>query len=99
MNNYTVGTKLFCDFALSGKPKAKCIAVIKPGNGKDIQGCIRVKITEDFGAYKKGEIIEISTYQAIPEKQEIKPQKGQFYRRLRTDYQWILPESKNETKN
>jgi len=38
MNTYTVGTRVFCDFAFGGKPKGKVIAIIKPGNGRNING-------------------------------------------------------------
>lgn len=52
MKTFSVGAKLFCDFTFGGKPKAICLSVITPGNGKDQAGKVRVRLTESAGAYK-----------------------------------------------
>jgi hypothetical protein len=84
---YGVGTHLFCDFHFSGKPKAVCVAVITPGTGKDNKGRVRVKIKENLGAYRKGEEIEISTFEAVPTKQEFR-KPGSVFRWVDTNYAW-----------
>lgn len=89
MNTYTKGARLFCDFHFGGKPKAIALEVVQPGNGKDIAGKVRVRLIETVGAYRKGEILELSTYYAVPLK-EIKPRRtGQFFTRVSTLYSWI----------
>lgn len=88
MKTFTVGTKLFCDFPFGGKPRAKCVKVIQPGNGKDQAGKVRVKLTETVGAYRKGEELEISTFQAVPCVMERKLKPGEFFRRVSTIYAW-----------
>lgn len=87
MNQYSVGDRLFCDFHFGGKPKAKCLAVVVPGTGKESTGRVRVQLTETQGAYKKGEVLEISTVEAVPVKQE-KRKRGSFFRWVNTDYAW-----------
>lgn len=84
---YGVGAKLFCDFHFSGKPKAVCVAVIRPGTGKDRSGLIRARITENHRAYRKGEEIEINTFFAVPVKQEFR-KPGSVFRWVDTNYAW-----------
>lgn len=88
MNTYTVGTKVFLDFHFGGKPRGKVVKVIQPGNGRDIAGKVSVKLSETVGAYQEGETLEVSTYYAVPIKQELKLSPGQFHRRISTDYQF-----------
>lgn len=87
MKTYSVGAKLFCDFHFSGKPKAVCIAVLHSGNGKDNKGRVRVRISEDLGAYHKGEELEIDTFTAVPRKQEFR-KSGSVFRWVDTNYTW-----------
>lgn len=89
MKTFSVGAKLFCDFAFGGKPEGICISVITPGNGKDQQGKVRVRLTQSAGAYKKGEEMEISTFQAVPRAMERKLKRGEFFRRVSTLYAWV----------
>ena len=88
MKTFTVGSKLFCDFPFGGKPKAVCLAVVTPGNGKDQSGKVRVKLSETVGAYRKGEELEISTFQAVPREMELRLKPGHFFRRVSTLYTW-----------
>lgn len=88
MKSFTVGANLFCDFHFGGKPKAKCVAVVKPGNGKDSPGTIRAKLSETVGAYRKGEIVELSTFYAVPCAMERPLKRGEFFRRVSTLYRW-----------
>lgn len=87
MKTYSKNTRLFCDFHFGGKPKAVCKAVLEPGNGKDKAGKVLVKLTETIGAYKKGEELTLSTFYAVPVKQEFR-KPGSFHRWVNTDYQW-----------
>ncbi len=90
MKNFTVGTKLFCDFHFGGKPEAVCIEVVTPGNGKNtMTGEIRARITKDCRGYKKGEVVRVETWQAVPKVMEL-PARG-YFRRVSTDYEWIKP--------
>ena len=89
MKQYTVGTKVFCDFHFGGKPKGKAVEVTKPGTGKDSSGEIRVQISESAGAYRKGEIVTVPSWQAVPSAQELKLRSGQYFRRASTDYEWV----------
>ena len=82
------GTRLFCDFHFGGKPSAVAVKVIEPGNGKDHAGKVRVKLTETVGAYRKGEEMEISTFQAVPKSMERKLRRGEIFRRVSTLYRW-----------
>ena len=88
MKTFSTGTKLFCDFAFGGKPSAVAVKVIEPGNGKDHAGKVRVKLTETVGAYRKGEELEISTFQAVPKCMERALKRGEFFRRVSTLYRW-----------
>jgi hypothetical protein len=87
MKTYSKNTRLFCDFHFGGKPKAICKAVLKPGNGKDKSGTVLVKLTETVGAYRKGEELELSTFYAVPTKQEFRKRESCF-RWVNTNYQW-----------
>lgn len=91
-NQFTVGAKLFCDFHFGGKPKATCLEIVKPGNGKDSAGTVRVKLTETVGAYRKGEILEVSTYYAVPCKMILPRKSGEFFTRISTLYSWVTPD-------
>lgn len=88
MKSYTVGTKVFCDFHFGGKPRGKVIEIVKPGTGRDTSGAVRVELTETVGAYRKGEILTVPTWQAVPVAQKIKLHAGQYFRRVSTDYQF-----------
>lgn len=82
------GAKLFCDFHFGGKPKAVCLEVLQAGNGSNEIGRVRVQLTETVGAYKKGETLELSTYLAVPRVMERPLRKGEFFRRVSTQYRW-----------
>jgi hypothetical protein len=92
MNRYTVGARLFCDFHFAGKPKAVCIAVLKPGTGKGRKGLVRVRITENHRSFVKGEELELDSFTAVPSKQEFR-KRGSFFRWVNTDYEWQLENS------
>lgn len=69
MKQYSIGTKVFCDFHFGGKPKGVVVEIVKPGRGnRSPEGEIRVKLTETVGAYKKGEILSVSAFKAVPVK-------------------------------
>jgi hypothetical protein len=90
MKTYSVGTKVFCDFHFGGKPKGVCIEVLEEGLGnRAATGKIRVKLSETVGAYNKGEIVELPAWTAVPVKQEKRLTRGQIFRRVDTNYQWI----------
>ena len=89
MKTFTIGAKLFCDFHFGGKPKATCLEVITPGNGKDSAGLVRVKLTETKGAYRKGEVLEVSTFYAVPCQMELPLKPGQYFRMVSTLYRWV----------
>lgn len=88
MNTYSIGTKVFCDFHFGGKPRGKVVEVVRPGTGKDSSGLVRVQLTETVGAYRKGEILSLASWQAVPVKQEIAPGSGQYFRRVNACYQY-----------
>ena len=88
MKQYTVGTKVFCDYHFGGKPRGVAVEIVKPGTGKDSCGEIRVKLSKSVGAYKKGEIVTVPSWQAVPCAQELKLKSGQFFRRVSTDHEW-----------
>lgn len=89
MKVYKAGTKVFCDFHFGGKPKGKVIRVIEPGEGRrSNSGKIEVQLTETVGAYKKGETLILSAFQAVPCAQEISLKKGQYFRRVNTLYRY-----------
>lgn len=89
MKNYTVGTKVFCDFHFGGKPRGIAVEIVEPGTGNGSSGKIRIRLTETVGAYNKGEIVELDSLRAVPCAQELKLSKGQFFRRVSTDYAWV----------
>jgi hypothetical protein len=88
MNTYKAGTKLFCDFHFSGKPDAVCIEVLKPGDGRRGDGLVRVKVTKDAGAYRAGEVLELSTFVAVPKAEVLPLKHGQYLTRVSTLYRW-----------
>lgn len=93
MNKYTVGTKLFADFHFGGKPDCVCIEVIEEGTGKQTTtGQIRAKVTKEQGAYKKGEILILPAWQAVPKKEILPLERGQFFTRVSTNYHWVKPQ-------
>lgn len=83
---FTTGTKVFCDFPFGGKPRGKVVEVLQAGNGRDHNGKVRVLLTETDGAYRKGEILELGTFKAVPVVMERKLRAGEFYRRVSTLY-------------
>jgi hypothetical protein len=87
LKTYGKGARLFCDFHFGGKPKAICVAVEQSGNGKESSGRVRVRLLETVGAYRKGEEITISSFQAVPVKQEFR-KPGSVFRYVNTCYQW-----------
>jgi hypothetical protein len=88
MTTYTVGARVFCDFAFGGKPKGIVREIIKPGDGKQNAGEVLVELLETVGAYRKGEKLKLSTYYAVPLKQESPSQAGQYFRRISTLYRF-----------
>ena len=86
MRHFGVGTKVFCDFTFGGKPEGKVVAVIKPGDGNRNAGEVLVQLTETVGAYRKGERLAISTYQAVPMVMERPLNRGEYFRRISTLY-------------
>ena len=86
--SYGPGTILFCDFLFS-KPRARCVEVIEEGNGKARSGLIRVKLLESWGGYAKGEIITLSSIDAVPVKQKLPLLRGQYFTRISTLYRWV----------
>jgi len=96
VNTYTVGTKVFCDFHFSGKPRGVVIEVLREGDGREFRadgvlpGCVRVRITETVGSYVKGQHIELEAWQAVPCKQEFK-KRGSYFRWVNTAYRWVKP--------
>lgn len=88
MNTYSVGTRVFLDFALSGKPSGVVTRVIEPGCSKSAtQGRIEVRITRNVGApaYRKGELLVVTACEAVPKQQEFR-KGGSFFRWVNTDY-------------
>ena len=86
MKTYTLGTPVFCDFHFSGKPRGKVVEILEPGDGKRVTvGKVRVKLSETVGAYRKGEILTVSAFVAVPRKQEFR-KRGSYYRWVNTDY-------------
>ena len=89
MKTYGVNTKVFCDFLFGGKPRGVVVQVEKPGAGnKGNDGLIHVKLIETRGAYKKGEILVLSAFTAVPISQEIPLERGQYFRRVNTLYKF-----------
>lgn len=93
MNIYGVGTHLFCDWYLSGKPTAVCVKVLEPGYGNGrrypipgtvdgSRGNILVRLTS---GPCKGQERELSAFTAVPCKQEFT--RG-YHRWVHTDYCW-----------
>lgn len=72
-----------------GKPKGVCLEVVEEGAGNKSEGQIRIKLTETVGAYRKGEVLTLSAFQAVPVKQERPLVRGEYFRRVRTDYKWV----------
>jgi len=90
MKTYSSGTRIFCDFHFGGKPKAVVLAVLSPGRGNvpsshPNAGKIQVKISENAGAYRKGEVLELPAVTAVPCQQEFR-KPGSFFRWVNTDY-------------
>jgi hypothetical protein len=85
---YTVGARVFCDFHFGGKPLGVAVAVLKPGPGNNSSGLVRVRITEDSGAYRKGQFVEVPSCFAVPRAQELRLKPGQIFRRVSTRYTW-----------
>jgi hypothetical protein len=89
MKTYSVGTRVFCDFHFSGKPHGKVVEVTKPGDGKGrVEGAVKVQLTETVGAYRKGEVLTLSAFQAVPVAQLLPLKPGQYHTRLSTEYQF-----------
>ena len=89
MKQYSVGDQLKCDFHFGGKPKARCVEVLEPGTGQRISGKVRVQLTETQGAYRKGEILDVSCWLAVPIPQLRAPGRGEFFTRVDTQYEWV----------
>jgi hypothetical protein len=89
IRDYGIGTKVFCDFHFSGKPRGKVIEIIKEGSGKDNSGSIRVQIIENHKAYKKGEIVTVSSNLCVPVEQISPLTEGQIFIRINTLYRWV----------
>lgn len=87
MNTYTIGTKVFCDFAFGGKPRAVVTAIIEPGSGKSRDGQIQVRLTETVGAYHRGEMLTLPAGDVVPVRQEFR-KRGSRFRWINTDYQF-----------
>ena len=92
MKTYTVGTRVFCDFHFSGKPRGIVRAILKPGRGNvpsshPDAGQIQVEIREDRGAYRKGELLTLPAVVAVPCSQEFR-KRGSFFRWVNTQYQF-----------
>jgi ABC-type phosphonate transport system ATPase subunit len=88
MKTYTVGTKVFLDFAFSGKPLGVVTKVLAPGSGKMVlEGKIEVRITGNRGApaYRVGERLTTSASVAVPRAQEFR-KPGSCFRWVNTDY-------------
>lgn len=83
---FSTGSKVFCDFPFGGKPRGKVVEVLQAGNGRDNNGRVRVQISETIGAYRKGETVEVSTFQAVPVEMERKLKAGEYFRRVSTLY-------------
>jgi phosphatidylserine decarboxylase len=47
-----------------------------------------VQLTETVGAYREGEIVEVSTFFAMPLRQEFR-KPGSCFRWVNTDYQFV----------
>lgn len=88
MKKYKSGAHIFCDFHFGGKPSAKVLKVITPGNGKDTKGKVLVQLTETVGAYRKGEKLELTTFQAVPKKQEFRKPYS-YFRWVDTCYEFV----------
>lgn len=83
---YSAGDRLSCDFHFGGKPKAICREVVEEGCGRcSSPGKLKVELTETVGAYRKGEILEIDTFHAVPTSHLYT--RG-FFLRVRTNYHW-----------
>lgn len=90
MQTYTIGTKVFCDYHFGGKPQGKVVRVIAPGDGRgQVKGEIEVQLTETIRAYRKGEIVTLPAWQAVPAEQERSLRPGEFFRRVSTDYCYV----------
>ena len=89
MKTFTKGTKVFCDFPFGGKPEGVVQAVTMPGDGQRNNGEVRVQLTETVGAYRKGEIIPVRTFWAVPCCMELPRKAGEFIRRVSTQYAYV----------
>lgn len=88
MITYTVGTACFCDYHFGGKPAGKVVEIVEPGDGRGlVKGLVRVQLTETVGAYRKGEVVELPAWQAVPKKQEFR-KPGSCFRFVSTSYQY-----------
>lgn len=91
------GFHLTCDFHFGGKPKAVCQEVLEEGSGRSGRpGKLRVKLTETIGAYRKGEILEITCFQAVPSGHIYT---SGYFLRVRTNYYWTKTPKPNEDSN
>ena len=97
MKEFTVGARVFCDFCFGGKPHGRVINVLKPGNGRCGNGTVRVKLTESAGAYRRGEIFDVSTFVAVPVDMELPLTRGEYIRRVSTLYQFNAPKTKRSS--
>lgn len=86
---YSVGTRVFCDFFFGGKPEGIVKEIIRPGDGKcRAPGLVSVKLSKSAGPYKRGEIVKVPTWQAVPKKQEFR-KPGSCFRYVNTDFEWV----------
>lgn len=88
---YRAGTEVFLDFhPPSSKPRAQVVEVIEDCDGRfnSWRDSIRVKLREPWAGLEVGTIISTNAYRAVPCKQEISPQRGEYFRRLNTHYRY-----------
>lgn len=89
MKTCAAGDKLVCDFHFSGKPNAVCTQVLEPGNGRSAsKGRVEARITKDAGSYKKGQVVELPAWMAVPVSCWKGPPPGGYFMRVDTNFEW-----------
>ena len=54
MKEFTVGTRVFCDFHFGPKPPGRVVEVVKEGDGQRNSGEVRVQITASTAQHFAG---------------------------------------------
>jgi hypothetical protein len=88
---YHAGAFAFFDAFTSGLVPCKVVQVIKPGQGNRVcDGSeIRIQVTEDHKAYRKGEFLTEPAHLVVPRDRLFT--RGIYYR-INTQYEWAKEE-------